>query len=165
MLVLQRDVQYGGAAGGVEPSSPLFLSSRYTICNGGYAGGETLLVAIAHEEVWLELAQVERDLPHCMRAVNHAEDFLAPTQFNKGFERESDPGLTDDGVEDGDLHVQSLPTSGDDGVAELPYDFGMGDGEFVLHLECAQRGRLREVGNGVLDGTVHGVEVDEDIPR
>lgn len=120
-------------------------------------------MTIADEEIRPQPTQVERDLADGVGAIDQAEDFLSPARFDQGLKRESDTGDTDDGVEDGDLDVQALAAGGGDGVAESPHDLGVGDGEVVLDLDGAQRRRLRAVGDRVLDGAVHGVEVDEDI--
>lgn len=106
--------------------------------NGDFGIWESLLVAIADEEIRIQLLQVQRDMSDPVRSVDEAEDALFAAFDRQLLEGEAHAGHGNDGVEEGELGIQPLRADVFHRRAEIAHDGPEGTRESVIDSEGGQ---------------------------
>lgn len=127
-------------------------------------------MTITSPEIRLQPPQIHGDHSHRMRRVHKAQHAFLPAHVDQLLNGESDPGHADDGLEYGHLCPPGLPTIGgrihpSNSLPELVDQFGVGDWKVVFYFNPAHGCGLFQRGNGLLDGAVDRVEVQDHIAR
>lgn len=118
-------------------------------------------MTVTDKEIRLQRAQVQRDLANGMGTIDHTQDALLPARLGQPLKREPYGGLADDSVKDSHADVQPIGLGlGHHGLEPLD-ELIVADGELVLDLDGADRGRLAEMDDGVFDSTIDGREVND----
>lgn len=122
-------------------------------------------MAVADEEVGIKLSQVDGDVPDAVSPVDQRRHSILLTNGSEFLKRHAHTWERDDGVEDSHLGDLSGCFDVDDcflkGIAKCCIRYGIR----ILHLTCLGRGRLGDVGNGLLTSTVDGSKVDDGITK
>ena len=120
-------------------------------------------VAVADEEVWIELCQVERYVPYAVGRVDHAQDSVGLTETCESFEGHADPGHGDDGVEDCEAGFLAFSFDRFDGVLEIGAEVFVRDWVGVFDLSALGWGGLGDVFDCFVAASVDCGEVDDHI--
>lgn len=123
--------------------------------------GSNILVAVAHEEICAQLAQIQLHLPNSMRAIHAAQHAQFLTCFHQSLERHAYPRRAHDGVEQRDLHPASSIVHPFHGSPERRDYLIVLGWPRVGNLNGARGRDLGYVRDGAQDGAVSGGEGED----
>jgi hypothetical protein len=131
----------------------------------GVRGGDEVLVAIRHEEIWIQCPKVEMYVAHAVRAVDAAQYAQVFACGGQALEGHAYAGHADDGVEDGDFDFAARGFDGGDFGPEFRDQPVVFDRVRVADLDGLGGRGFGHVGYGLLARPVDGREVEDVVAR
>lgn len=125
-------------------------------------------MAVAHKEIGIQLAQIQRNLPNAVGTVNQTENAVLLAHLGDPFERETNSRYGYDGFEKTDLRIQSIVQDPRYGLRQRIEDLRMCAGKRIgkvlsmSHLaQLNLRVGLHDGSQRFLTGSINGVEIDD----